>query len=418
MAGKLVVVNQLGFADQEGQPLSRETSRETVILSACRTATGRFLGTLSEIPAARLGGVVVAEAIRRAGVEPNDVQEVILGNVLQAGQGQNPARLAVHAAGLPDEVPAVTINKLCGSSMKAVHFATQAIAGGDAELMVAGGMENMSLAPYLLAKGRTGYRMGDGLLEDHMLRDGLTCAVNSYHMGMTAENVAARYGVTREDQDAFALESQRRAAAAMAAGTFAEEVVPVPVPQRRGDPLLFDTEEHPRPETTLEALAKLKPAFKEDGTVTAGNASGVNDAASALVLSSREFADSRGLKPLARVVGWASAALDPKYMGMGPYHATAKVLEKTGMTVDQMDVVEANEAFAAQALAVARLLELDMTKTNLCGGAIALGHPIGASGARILTTLLYALRRTGGRYGLATMCIGGGQGIATIIEAE
>ena len=393
-------------------------SRETVILSACRTATGRFLGTLSETPAAQLGGAVVAEAIRRAGVEPTEVQEVILGNVLQAGQGQNPARLAVHAAGLPDEVPAVTINKLCGSSMKAVHFATQAIACGDAELMVAGGMENMSLAPYLLAKGRTGYRMGDGLLEDHMLRDGLICAVNSYHMGMTAENVAARYGVTREDQDAFALESQRRAAAAMAAGTFAEEVVPVPVPQRKGDPLLFDTEEHPRPETTLEALAKLKPAFKEDGTVTAGNASGVNDAASALVLSSREFADSRGLKPLARVVGCASAALDPKYMGMGPYHATVKVMEKTRMTVDDMDVVEANEAFAAQALAVARLLELDMTKTNLCGGAIALGHPIGASGARILTTLLYALRRTGGRYGLATMCIGGGQGIATIIEAE
>jgi acetyl-CoA C-acetyltransferase len=393
-------------------------SRETVILSACRTATGRFLGTLSEIPAVQLGGIVVAEAVKRAGIGPHDVQEVILGNVLQAGQGQNPGRLAVHAAGLPDEIPAVTINKLCASSMKAVHFATQAITCGDADVMVAGGMENMSLAPYLVAKGRTGYRMGDALLEDHLLRDGLTCAVNNYHMGMTAENVAARYSVTREDQDAFALESQWRAAAAMEAGTFRDETVPVPIPQRKGEPLLFETEEHPRPETTLEALAKLKPAFKKDGTVTAGNASGVNDAAAALVLTSREFAEERGLKPLARIVGYASAALDPAYMGMGPYHATVKVMEKTGMTVDQMDVVEANEAFAAQALAVARLLELDMAKTNLYGGAIALGHPIGASGARILTTLLYALRRTGGRYGLATMCIGGGQGAATIIEAE
>lgn len=393
-------------------------SRETVILSACRTATGRFLGTLSEIPAVQLGGIVVAEAVKRAGLEPQEVQEVILGNVLQAGQGQNPGRLALQAAGLPDEVPAVTINKLCGSGMKAVHFATQAINGGDAEVMVAGGMENMSLAPYLLAKARTGYRMGDGLLEDHLLRDGLTCAVNDCHMGMTAENVAARYGVSREDQDAFALESQCRAAAAVTTGAFKDEVVPVPIPQRKGDPILFDTEEHPRLETTLETLTKLKPAFKKDGTVTAGNASGVNDAAAALLLTSREFAEKRGLKPLGRIVGYASAALDPAYMGVGPYYATVKVMQKTGMTVDQMDVVEANEAFAAQALAVARLLELDMAKTNLCGGAIALGHPIGASGARILTTLLYALRRTGGKYGLATMCIGGGQGIATIIEAE
>jgi acetyl-CoA C-acetyltransferase len=393
-------------------------SRETVILSACRTATGRFLGTLAEIPAVQLGGIVVAEAVKRAGLEPRDVQEVILGNVLQAGQGQNPGRLALHAAGLPDEVPAVVVNKLCGSGMKAVHFASQAIACGDADVIVAGGFENMSLAPYLLARARQGYRLGDGVLEDHLLRDGLNCAVNNYHMGMTAENVAERYGITRERQDQFALESQRRAAAAMAAGMFKAEIVPVPVPQKRGDPVLFDTEEHPRADTTLEGLAKLKPAFKKDGTVTAGNASGMNDAAGALVLTSREFAEARGLKPLARIVGYASAALDPAYMGMGPYHATIKVMQKTGMTVDQMDVIEANEAFAAQALAVAGLLELDMSKTNLYGGAIALGHPIGASGARILTTLLYALRRTGGRYGLATMCIGGGQGIATIIEAE
>jgi acetyl-CoA C-acetyltransferase len=393
-------------------------SRETVILSACRTATGRFLGTLAEIPAVQLGGIVVAEAVKRAGLEPRDVQEVILGNVLQAGQGQNPGRLALHAAGLPDEVPAVVVNKLCGSGMKAVHFASQAIACGDADVIVAGGFENMSLAPYLLARARQGYRLGDGVLEDHLLRDGLNCAVNNYHMGMTAENVAERYGITRERQDQFALESQRRAAAAMAAGMFKAEIVPVPVPQKRGDPVLFDTEEHPRADTTLEGLAKLKPAFKKDGTVTAGNASGMNDAAGALVLTSREFAEARGLKPLGRIVGYASAALDPAYMGMGPYHATVKVMQKTGMTVDQMDVIEANEAFAAQALAVAELLGLDMTKTNLYGGAIALGHPIGASGARLLTTLLYALRRTGGRYGLATMCIGGGQGIATIIEAE
>jgi acetyl-CoA C-acetyltransferase len=302
--------------------------------------------------------------------------------------------------------------------MKAVHFATQAIACGDAEVIVAAGMENMTRAPYLIAKGRTGYRMGDGLLEDHMLRDGLICTVNDYHMGMTAENIAVRYGISREDQDAFALESQRRAAAAMAAGWFKDEVVPVPIPQKKGDPVLFETEEHPRPETTLEGLAALKPAFKKDGTVTAGNSSGVNDAAAALVLASRDYAENRGLKPLARIVGYASAALDPAYMGMGPLYATQNVMAKTGMTVDQMDVIEANEAFAVQVLAIAPLLKLDMSKTNLAGGAIALGHPIGASGARILTTLVYGLRRTGGRYGLATMCIGGGQGIATIIEAE
>jgi acetyl-CoA C-acetyltransferase len=393
-------------------------SQEAVILSACRTATGRFLGSLAEIPANHLGGIVVAEALRRADVQPTDVDEVILGNVLQAGQGQNPARLAALLGGVPETVPALTVNKLCGSGMKAVHFAAQAVACGDAEVVVAGGMENMSLAPYLLAKARTGYRMGDGTLEDDLLRDGLNCGVLGYHMGVTAENVAAKYGVSRENQDALALESQRRAVAAMAAGYFKDEVVPVPVPQEKGDPVLFDTEEHPRPETTAEGLAKLKPAFRAGGTVTAGNASGVNDSAAALVVTSRGFAQRRGLKPMARIVGYASAALDPAIMGMGPYHATVKVLQKTGMTVDQMDVVEANEAFAAQALAVAQLLGLDMSKTNLCGGAIALGHPIGASGARILTTLLYGLRRTGGRYGLATMCIGGGQGIATIVEAE
>jgi acetyl-CoA C-acetyltransferase len=393
-------------------------SQDIVILSACRTATGRFLGSLSEIPALQLGGIVVAEAMRRAGLRPEDAQEVILGNVLGAGQGQNPARLAALAGGVPDQVPAVSINKLCGSGMKAVHMAAQAIACGDAEIIVAGGMENMSLAPYLIAKGRTGYRMGDGVIEDHLIRDGLNCGVLHYHMGVTAENIAERYGITREDQDAFALESQRRALAAMAAGWFKDEIVPVLIPQKKGEPVIFATEEHPRPETTPELLAQLKPAFKEDGTVTAGNASGVNDAAAALVVSSGKYAERHGLRPLARIVGYASAALDPAIMGMGPYYATLKVMEKTAMTVGHMDVIEANEAFAAQALAVARLLDLDMNKTNLSGGAIALGHPIGASGARLLTTLLYGLRRTGGRYGLATMCIGGGQGIATIVEAR
>ena len=391
-------------------------SRETVILSACRTPVGRFLGALSDVPAVKLGGIAIAEAIKRAGLGPAEVDEVIVGNVLQAGQGQNPGRLALHAAGLPDEVPAVTVNKLCGSSMKALHFATQAITCGDAEVVVAAGMENMSLAPYLLAKARTGYRMGDGLLEDHLLRDGLTCAVNDYHMGMTAENVAERYGVTREDQDAFAFESQRRAGEAIAAGTFKDEIVAIALPQKKGEVKLFDTDEHPRAETTLADLAKLKPAFKKDGTVTAGNSSGVNDAGAALVVASRDFAHKRGLKPLARVVGYASAALDPAYMGMGPYYATLKVMQKTGLTLEKMDLIELNEAFAAQSLACARLLGVNMARTNVSGGAIALGHPIGCSGARILTTLLYGLLRTGGRYGLATMCIGGGQGVATIIE--
>lgn len=376
------------------------------------------MGSLSGIPASQLGGVVVREAVKRAGVEPADVDEVIMGNVLQAGQGQNPARLAMLAAGMPEEVPAITLNKLCGSAMKAVHFATQAISLGDAQVMVAGGMENMTRAPYLVPNGRMGYRMGDGVLEDHLMRDGLVCTVNNYHMGMTAENVAAKYGISREDQDLFALESQLRAARAIGAGAFDDEIVPVPLPQKKGDPVLFATDEHVRPDTTLAELAALKPAFKEDGTVTAGNASGINDAAAALVLASRDFAESRGLRPLGRIVGYAAAALDPAYMGMGPYHSTLKIMEKTGMSVDQMDLIEANEAFAAQSLAVARALGFDMAKTNIQGGAIALGHPIGATGARILTTLIHALRRAGGRYGLATMCIGGGQGIATIVEVE
>ena len=379
---------------------------------------GRFLGSLAEIPASKLGAIVIAEALRRAGVTAAEVEEVIMGNVLQAGQGQNPARKAALLAGLPEEVPAWTLNKVCGSGMKAVHVAAQAIKAGDAEIIVAGGMENMSLAPYLLPRARQGYRMGDATLVDEMIKDGVQCAINDIHMGLTAENVAERYGITRETQDALALESQRRAAAAIAAGKFKAEIVPVEIPQRKGDPVIFDTDEHPRADTTSDALAKLKPAFRNDGCVTAGNASGINDAGAALVVASREWADKKGLKPLASVVSYASAALDPAYMGMGPYYATRKILEKSGMTLGQIDILEANEAFAAQAGAVAQELDLDMAKVNVYGGAIAIGHPIGASGARLLTTLIYALKQEGGTYGLATMCIGGGQGIATILKAE
>jgi len=349
-------------------------------------------------------------------VAAEEIDEVILGNVLQAGLGQNSARQAWLAAGLPEETPAITINKVCGSGMKAVHLAAQAITAGDAEVIVAGGIENMTMAPHLLPGARMGFRLGDATLVDDILVDGLTCGINKIHMGLTAENVAERYGITREMQDAFALESQLRAAAASAAGKFKAEIIPVEIPQRKGDPKIFDTDEHFRGDTTLEGLAKLRPAFKKDGCVTAGNASGINDAGVALVIASRAYAEKHGLKPLATLVAYASAALDPKYMGMGPYYATRKALDKAGMTLDQIDVFEANEAFAAQALAVAQELPIDLKKANLYGGAIALGHPIGASGARILTTLIYALKQEGGTYGLATMCIGGGQGIATIIK--
>jgi len=391
-------------------------SQEIVILSAARTPVGRYLGTLADIPAWKLGSIVIAEAVKRAGVEVTDVDEVIMGNVLTAGQGQNPARQAALAAGVPQEVPAWTLNIVCGSGMRTVHEAANLIKTGDAEVVVAGGMENMSIAPYLVPKARQGYRMGDGVLVDEMIEDGLKCAIGQCHMGLTAENVAEKYGITREMQDQLSYDSQRKAAAAIANGKFKAEIVPVVIPQKKGEPKIFDTDEHVRADTTLEGLAKLPPAFKKDGTVTAGNASGINDAAGALVVTSKEWADKRGITPLATIVGYATAALDPAYMGMGPYHATKKVLAKTGMTLEQMDVIEANEAFAAQAGAVAQELGLDMSKVNLYGGAIALGHPIGASGARILTTLIYALKQEGGTYGLATMCIGGGQGVATIVK--
>jgi acetyl-CoA C-acetyltransferase len=392
-------------------------SREVVILSSARTPVGRYLGTLADIPASKLGGIVIAEAVKRAGIEGTDVEEVIMGNVLTAGQGQNPARQASLAAGLPQEVPAFTVNIVCGSGMRSVHEAANAIKAGYAEVIVAGGMENMSIAPYLVPKGRQGYRMGDGVLVDEMIEDGLKCAMMRYHMGVTAENVAEKYGITREMQDQIAYDSQRKAAAAIENGKFKTEIVPVVIPQRKGDPKIFDTDEHGRADTTLEGLAKLGTAFKkEGGTVTAGNASGINDAAAAFVVASKEWADSKGITPLATIVGYATAGLDPAYMGMGPYYATKKVLAKTGISLEQIDVIEANEAFAAQAGAVAQELGFDMSKVNLYGGAIALGHPIGASGARILTTLISALKQEGGTYGLATMCIGGGQGIATIVK--
>jgi acetyl-CoA C-acetyltransferase len=391
-------------------------SREVVILSAVRTPVGRYLGTLAATPAVKLGAIVIAEAVKRAGIDVTDVEEVMMGNVLQAGQGQNPARQASLAAGIPEHVPAWTLNIVCASGMKTVHVAAQAIQAGDAEVVVAGGMENMSMAPYLVPQARQGYRMGDGVFVDEMIIDGLQCAVNNYHMGLTAENVAEKYGVTREMQDQIGYESQKRAAAAIATGKFKAEIVPVEIPQKKGDPKIFDTDEHVRADTTLEGLASLKPAFKKDGTVTAGNASGINDAGAAFVVASREWADKKGIKPLATLVAYATAALDPAYMGMGPYYATTKVMQKAGMTVEQMDIIESNEAFAAQCGAVAQLLNFDMAKTNVYGGAIALGHPIGASGARILTTLIHALKQEGGTYGLATMCVGGGQGGATIVK--
>lgn len=392
--------------------------RDVVIVSAVRTAIGSFMGTLSNTPATELGAIVIKEAVNRAGITGDQIDEVIMGNVLQAGLGQGPARQAALQAGLPIEVPSMAINKLCGSGLKAVHLAAQAIQTGEAEIVVAGGMENMSLAPYLLPKGRTGYRMGDGKIIDSMIEDGLQCAINSYHMGVTAENVAEKYGLTREEQDEFSAWSQQKAEAAIKEGKFKEEIVPVIIPQRKGEPIIFDTDEFPRAGVTAEKLSKLKPAFKKDGTVTAGNASGINDGAAALVLMSREKADELGIKPMAVIRGNGTAGVDPSIMGIGPVPATKKAFEKSGLTIEDMDLVEANEAFAAQSLAVGRDLHVPREKLNVNGGAVALGHPIGASGARILVTLLHEMQRQGSRYGLATLCIGGGMGIATVVEME
>ena len=393
------------------------STQDVVIASACRTAIGTFGGALKDVPAVELGAVVVREAVRRAGIRPDQVDEVVMGNILQAGLGMNPARQAAIKAGLPESVPAHTVNKVCGSGLKAVMLASQAIRCGDAEVVVAGGMESMSGAPYLLPGARWGQRLGHGQALDHMIHEGLTDAFHDIHMGITAENLVERHGISREDQDAFAAESQRRAEAAIKGGLFRDEIVPVPLPQKKGEPRPFDTDEHPRPGTTAESLARLKPAFKKDGSVTAGNSSGINDGAAALLVSSAERASGLGVKPLARIVSHASAAVDPKVMGIGPVPAVRKALEKGGLSLDEIQLFELNEAFAAQSLAVLRELKLDPARVNVSGGAIALGHPIGASGARVLVTLIHLLRRRGERLGLAALCIGGGQGVAMVVEA-
>lgn len=387
-----------------------------VLAGAVRTPIGNFMGALSSISAPDLGALVIREALRRAGAPDASVEEVLMGNVLQAGLGQNPARQASIRAGLSDSIPAMTINKVCGSGLQAVMLASQAIRAEDAELLVAGGMESMSNAPYLLPQARMGYRMGDGVVVDSMIRDGLWCAFCDVHMGITAENVAERYSLSREEQDAFAAESQSRASAAIQSGRFRDEIVPVPVKQRKGPEVLFDTDEFPRAGTTVETLARLRPAFKPDGTVTAGNASGINDGAAAMVVASEAAATRHGLKPLARVLGYASVGVSPEVMGLGPIEATQKALARAGVTLADIDLIEANEAFAAQSLAVGKSLGWDYAKVNVNGGAVALGHPIGASGARILVTLLHELQKRQGRLGLATLCIGGGQGVAMVVE--
>jgi acetyl-CoA C-acetyltransferase len=390
--------------------------REAVILSAVRIPTGKFLGSLKGFSATELGAMVVREAVRRAGVAPDRVDEVIMGNVVSAGLGQAPARQAAIRAGLPHQVAALTINKVCGSGLKAVMLAAQGIASGETDVVVAGGMESMSNCPYLLNKAREGLRLGHGELVDSMIHDGLWDAYEDYHMGCTGEVVAERYGVTREAQDQHALESHRKAIAAIKAGKFEEEILPVPIPQKKGDPLLFAVDESPREDTSLEALAKLKPAFKEGGTVTAGNAPGVNDGAAALVVTSAETAKALGKKPMARIVAQVVSGVEPALVMMAPVPAVRKIWEKTGWNAGSVDLVELNEAFAVQAVAVCKELGLDPAKVNVHGGAVALGHPIGASGARILTTLLHALRDRGKARGVASLCLGGGNGVALAVE--
>ena len=390
--------------------------RDIAILAATRTAIGAFQGGLSSLPAQALGAHLIGAILRDTGVAPEQIDEVILGQILTAGSGQNPARQAAVQAGLPYDVPSMAINKLCGSGLKAVHLAAQAIALGDADLVLAGGQESMSLAPYVLPKARTGLRLGHAQLEDSLIRDGLTDAFHDYHMGITAENLADKYAITREQQDAFAAASQEKAIDAVATGRFRDEITPIEIPQRKGDPVLFDTDEQPRAGTTADALAKLKPAFRKDGTVTAGNASTINDGAAVLLLASADKAKALGLPVLAWVKSWASAGVDPAIMGIGPVPATRKTLEKAGWTLADLDLIEANEAFAAQSLAVAKDLQWDMDKVNVNGGAIALGHPIGASGARVLVTLIHELIRRDAHKGLATLCIGGGQGVGIAIE--
>ncbi|MCY1398538.1 Acetyl-CoA acetyltransferase [compost metagenome] len=389
---------------------------EVVIVAATRTAIGSFQGALAEIPATDLGAAVIRQLLEQTGIDASQVDEVILGQVLTAGAGQNPARQTAIKAGLPQTTPALTLNKVCGSGLKAVHLAVQAIRCGDAELVIAGGQENMSLSPYVLPKARTGLRMGHAPLVDSMIQDGLWDAFNDYHMGITAENLAQKYNLSREQQDAFAAASQQKAAAAIEGGRFKSEITPILIPQRKGDPLVFDQDEQPRGDSTAQALGKLKPAFKKDGSVSAGNSSTLNDGAAVLMLASATKAHALGLPVLARIKAYASAGVDPQIMGIGPVPATRLTLEKAGWTLDDLDLIEANEAFAAQALAVGQELKWDASKVNVNGGAIALGHPIGASGARILVSLVHELVRREGKKGLATLCIGGGQGVAVAIE--
>ncbi len=388
--------------------------QDAVIVSAVRTAIGTYGGGLAEVPAVKLGEICIRAALQRADLKPEQVEEVIMGNVLQAGLGQNPARQSAVNAGLPVDVPAMTINKVCGSGLKAVALAAQAVKLGDADIIVAGGMESMSRAPYVVEKARFGYRMGDGQLVDEMIRDGLWDAFNSCHMGITAENICSDCNLTREELDEFALQSQQKAIQAIANGVFRDEIVPVEVPGRKGT-TIFDTDQQPR-ETTAESLAKLRPAFKKDGMVTAGNSSGLNDGGAAVVVMSGNKAKELGLKPLATIRSYASAGVDPRVMGLGPIPSSRRALEKAGLKMSDIDLIEANEAFAAQSVAVGKELGFDRSKLNISGGAIALGHPIGASGTRVLITLLYGMQRQQAHYGLTTLCIGGGQGVAMIVE--
>jgi acetyl-CoA C-acetyltransferase len=390
--------------------------KEVVIVSALRTAIGSFGGNFKNVPAVDLGAEVIQAILEETKLDPAEIDEVLMGNVLQAGLGQNPARQAALKAGIPQEVPAMTINKVCGSGLKTVNLAAQAIKAGDGEVFIAGGMENMSQAPYVNNDLRWGKKMGNGEFVDVMIKDGLSCAFNDYHMGITAENIVEKWELSRTEQDEFAAMSQQRAEKAMAADRFADEIVPVSVPQRRGEDLIVDKDEHPRKGVTAEGLAKLRPAFKKDGSVTAGNSSGINDGAAAFLIMTKEKAEKLGLKIIANITAYASAGVDPAIMGTGPIPATRKVLSQTGLNISDIDLIEANEAFAAQSLAVARELDFDMEKVNVNGGAIALGHPIGASGARILVTLVHEMKKRNSKTGLATLCIGGGQGAATLVK--
>ena len=392
--------------------------REVVIASAVRTAIGTFGGSLKDIPAVDLGALVIKEAVNRAGIKPELVNEVVMGNVIQAGLGQNVARQSAVKAGLPIEIPAMTINMVCGSGLRSVALAAQMIKAGDCDVVVAGGMENMSRAPYALETTRWGQRMGDGKLVDTMIKDALSDAFNNYHMGVTAENIVKEWGLTREELDEFSLNSQLKAEKAIKEGKFKDEIVPVMVPQRKGEPKVFDTDEGPRFGSTMEGLARLKPCFIKDGKVTAGNSSGINDGAAAFVVMSAEKATELGVTPLATIVSYGHKGLDPAIMGYGPFHATKAAMENANLTVEDMDLIEANEAFAAQSIAVAKDLHFDMSKVNVNGGAVALGHPVGASGARILVTLLHEMQRRDAKKGLATLCIGGGMGTAMIVERK